>query len=532
MPASWADVLSRMSVRVTGPLRADLSLGPAPVAGILSNVTGRVSCDAIQYRGTALEGVAIVFIRQGDEWRIVSATAALPGETPAPTLQAHGTFFTDGSCDIHLQTDAKPQQLSALLPTQVAPLAASFTARGYSRIEATLSRGPSERGDFTVRGVVHAADVVRHDVPVDLVHASFAYSNDTMHVDDLTIVRADGLITGHIDYDVPTQRISLDGRSTLPPMAMASLVGPGVERVLSSYRIEGPVTLEGQGTVGLGPDATRDLQLHVSGEHLGWRWFLADYATFDVTVQGATTTVDNVSALWSKGHVTGSLRFVGASSTNEAGRISAELQLSNADLASVVDAFGDLEDKKAYEGTLSGHLSLAGVASPAFLQTATGSGWVGIEDGYILSVPLLGGLSKYLSFFIPGLGYASQRDFRSNFVVHDGQLDTSDAQLLGKLISIRGKGSYASNHDINLRVQVEFLKEGLTATVTRFLTSPLTKALEFELTGTAKEPHWRPVNTPDRLLNFFTESMGKLMPAKSAPRADEPTPAVPEIDSP
>ena len=81
-----------------------------------------------------------------------------------------------------------------------------------------------------------------------------------------------------------------------------------------------------------------------------------------------------------------------------------------------------------------------------------------------------------------------------------------------KLITIRGKGSYALNKEINFRGQVQLLKEGLTATVTRLLTSPLTKALEFEVTGTTEQPHWRPVNAPDRLLNYFSEKLGTITP--------------------
>jgi hypothetical protein len=178
---------------------------------------------------------------------------------------------------------------------------------------------------------------------------------------------------------------------------------------------------------------------------------------------------------------------------------------------------------------LSGQLRLSGDAGPGFLSAAKGSGRVEIQNGYILSIPLFGGLSKYLSLLVPGLGYASQRDLRAGFQIRYGRLETSDAELLGKLITIRGKGSYAFSNDISFRVQVQFLKEGLTATVTRMVTSPLTKALEFELTGTTKEPRWRPVNTPDRLLKLFTQKLGEaatsVVPRGTAtPLPDSPVP--------
>ena len=498
----------------------DVNGGFADLAGveITFRATGEENkaVDAAGHRRARLDRLAASFVREGDHVRITDATAALHGGGPTRTVRGQGTLGSGGVFNISLTSDASPGQMAAFLPSAIAPLAASFETRGISHTAATLSRGASGSTNVAVHGVIHAADVVRNDVHVDLIHAGFAYSNGILQVEDLAVVRQDGQVTGRVQYKLADKLLSVDGRVTAPPTAIARFVGPGLERLVTPYRFEGPTTIEYRGTTGLKGNPTRDLRLHVEGRRVGWRWFLPDHVALEVVIGEQAIVLRDLNADWCGGDVSGSLRFDRPIQTNAARRCSMDLSVSGANLASIVDIFRDLEDRKAYEGFLSGQIVLSGNADSRFLDTAIGYGRLDIQDGYILSIPLFGGLSRYLSLLIPGLGYASQRDLRGSFRIRDGRLETNDAQLLGKIITIHGKGSYGFNKDINARVQLRFLKEGLTATVTRLVTSPLTKALEFELTGTTREPRWRPVNTPDRLLRFFTENLGKLVPAKGA----------------
>ena len=442
--------------------------------------------------------------------------AGLEASSQAPNLSltGQGPAMDGGPFRFYVRTDAAPDLLAAFLPTNVASLVSSLTVAGDMRTEVDFVRGMPGTTNVMVRGRVHASDVMRHDISADLVSASFAYSNGTFHVDNLAIVREDGQLTGQVHYDLVERLLAIDVRSTASAVEMARFMGPGLERIVTAYRTEGPVAIRVTGKIGLRDNPRRDLRIHIEGEHLGWRSFLSDRAALDVSVGERATLVENLNAEWCGGAVTGHLRFERQRGTNVAGRCSMDLQVTGADLMRVVEVFRPVEDKQAYEGTVSGLLTLAADTGPHFWDTATGGGRIDIQDGFILSLPLFGGLSKYLSVLIPGLGYASQRDLRSRFQIHDGRVETTDAQLLGRLITIQGKGSYTFSDALNVRVQVKFLKEGLTATVTRLLTSPLTKALEFELTGTPKAPHWRPVNTPDRVLRFFTESLGKGPPQR------------------
>ena len=514
LPSRLRDRLSKGGVDLKGPFHADLALGPSAATSVLERVTGRLTCSSAVWRGVPFERPETMFRRDGGRLSEFEATAVVPVEGKACTLSARGVAdLDDNSYAIRMQTDAPLDQIASVLPTNVAEQVRSFDVRGDTDSVASLSGTLSDTGQVAVSVAVHASDVVRHGVSAALVHASLTYSNGALRAEDVAMALEDGLVTGSIGYDTVSRQLVLDVRSTAPPAVVARFVGPGLENVLAPYRLEGPATIDCRGTLGLGDIHTRSLRVQVKGEKTGWQQFVADRAKLELLLTDDAAVVDKLSAAWCGGQVSGTLRWDRSSSTNEPGLCGMDLVLDGAELARVAAVFVDMEDKKAYEGTLSGQLSLSGAAGTNFLRTATGTGRVAVEDGFVLGIPIFGGLSKYLALLVPGLGYANQRDFRSTFQVRNGGLETGDAELLGRLITIRGKGSYAFNKDLNFRIQVQFLKEGLTATVTRLLTSPLTKALEFELTGTTKQPRWRPVNTPDRLLRFFAGNLGKLVPA-------------------
>jgi len=512
--AAWLPAVNRLATaRLSGPLLADLSFGPAPVQTVASNISGRVTCATLKCGGAELADVVLGFRRNGAVVDITDASASVLGDGPARYVNGRGSLVLGGSYKLHLASDAEPRRLAAFLPTNIAPLVASFEVAGVSRTELQLLRTAAPATNLTASGSFHAAGLTRNQIPADLMHADLAYSNGTLRVDNLAIVRKDGQLTGRFAYRSAEDLLSIEGRSTAPVLSMARFIEPGLEKTLSTYRFEGPATVEFGGSVGLGNNPARDLRIRIDGRAVGWRWFLAENAVLDLSIGEKATLLENLRARWCGGDVSGSLRFEKAAQTNEPGLCRLDLSVKEADMATVVGIFHDLEDRRAYEGALSGHVVLAGEMGPGFSDTATGSGRVDIRNGYILSIPLFGGLSKYLSLLVPGLGYASQRDLRGSFKIRDGRLETDDAELLGRAITIRGKGSYAFEKNIiNGRVQVNFLKEGLTANVMRLITSPLTKALEFEATGTTKEPRWRPVNTPKRLLKFFSENLGKLVP--------------------
>lgn len=126
-----------------------------------------------------------------------------------------------------------------------------------------------------------------------------------------------------------------------------------------------------------------------------------------------------------------------------------------------------------------------------------------IRDGYLFQIPLRWQLSQWLSKLYSGLGFATQTEFDSAFVIRDGHVHSDEARLKGTLVSLRGEGDYYFDERLDLTVQVQLLQKGLVADAVRWVTSPVTKLLEFRLGGTIREPQWRPENLPKELFFIF-----------------------------
>ena len=137
------------------------------------------------------------------------------------------------------------------------------------------------------------------------------------------------------------------------------------------------------------------------------------------------------------------------------------------------------------------------------MTTATGSGSVAIREGQVLRMPVFGGLSQMLSAIYPGLNFAAQTDFTSDFTIEENKIFMKGAMLGGSVLSVRASGSYAFDQRLDFTVEVKPLRGGPVAAVLRLLTLPVTKLLSFHLGGTLDNPKWRPMNLPKELFLIF-----------------------------
>jgi len=145
-----------------------------------------------------------------------------------------------------------------------------------------------------------------------------------------------------------------------------------------------------------------------------------------------------------------------------------------------------------YRGRVSGSISLGGVLGTNAVSRAHGEGTVAVRDGQIFRLPLFGGLTYYLTRFVPGLNFVvAQSDAKSSFLIGDGKIHTGEVLVEGDVLSLRGRGEYAFDRSLDFKVQVRLLKHKTVAgKIVQFLTSPISKFFEFRLRGTLDKPRW------------------------------------------
>ena len=155
------------------------------------------------------------------------------------------------------------------------------------------------------------------------------------------------------------------------------------------------------------------------------------------------------------------------------------------------------------KGMLSGRVDLSGDFKEDFRTRLHGEGRVAIEQGQLFRVPLFGGLSRILSKIVPGFGYTSQTAFDARYTIAENAIRFDPIELQGDVLSVSGAIQVGFDQRLSGTVRVKLLREGLLAELIQGLTWPVSKLLEVRLTGTLKDPGWRPDNLPKELFLKF-----------------------------
>lgn len=504
MPRSWRDELESVGLRADGSMRSEVWIGPAPLDQLARNLHGWMSLEKAAIRGIPLEkGYASIRVN-GDTVQVDDISAVVGREAGRGPLEGRFTWQRathDVSGELKLQFD--PNLALPILSSNQARLVRRFTFPGRTpSFDGQFHHTGGTQSTLRVTGQIDAADCTYREVALTSIVATLTVDQHVISLKPWVFRRPEGHVSGELHYDTEQSLITVDLEGDMSPHAVAGLVSPGLQRVLSPTCYEGPVFAHAYGVVdGRHADRRTDLRVHVEGQRLGVTNWLADSAQLDLHVLGDTYVTTNVTGLAFGGPFTAEVRVgPGADRTTLLYQVTA--QLTNAELTRVVS---QVRSNVVFEGT--GRVRLTArvegpVHDPGF-RLMTGSGAVHIEDGEIMRLPVFGGLSRLLSAIYPGLGFASQNDLHADFHLRNGRIVTENARLEGTVISMKLGGYYAFDGKVRFNVEVQLLRKGPLARVLRFITMPVTKLLVFQLSGTLNEPQWRPVNLPKELFLIF-----------------------------
>jgi hypothetical protein len=504
MPRSWQDELVAIGLRAEGSMKSEIWIGPAPLDQLARNLHGWISLERAEIRGIPLEkGYASLRV-SGDTLQVedisaIVGRAAGRGPFEGRFTWQRATHEVDG--ELKLQFD--PNLALPILSSNQARLVRRFTfpaqPPGFS---GEFRRTGGTQRTLRVSGLVTAADCTYREVALTSIVATLTVDQRVISLKPWVFRRPEGSVSGELHYDTEKSLITVDLAGDMSPHAVAGLVSPGLQRVLSPTCYEGPVFAHAYGVVdGRRSDHRTDLRVRVEGQRLGVTNWLADSAQLDLHVLGNTYVTTNVSGVAFGGPFTAEVRVgPGADRTTLFYQVTA--QLTNAELPRVVT---QVRSNAIFEGT--GRVRLTArvegpVHDPGF-RLMTGSGEAHIERGEVMRLPVFGGLSRLLSTIYPGLGFAAQNDLHAKFRLREGRIVTDDARLEGMVISMKLAGYYAFDGKLRFNVEVQLLRKGPIARVLRFITMPVTKLLVFQLSGTLNDPHWRPVNLPKELFLIF-----------------------------
>ncbi len=495
------------------PLRLELQVGPAPLANLAEQFSGSLSFSRATIREVPVENLDVAFRRDGNEIRIDKASVQLDTGPDASRLKIRDGFFlldrkrfearAAGTLNPHLLKPLMTPNFRTIVDWFgiQEPIQGDVVVGGVVGNPAIYCYGPVQATNFTINGAA-----------VQSLQGQLDITNEVMHIAGATVVRPEGIARGDVYMAFSNQTLRLEHvDSTLDPRAVAQMIGPVAAKFMEPFLLNGPVHAQVDGLLDYCNFSLNQLKAHIEAQRFGYYRWEADAAEFDLAVRGLRLLFTNVAATAYGGQFAGtaSLYPVGRDSNwrYEVNLAANNTSLSNLLSASIGKPAGELR------GTVDGTARVGGYIGEGNGPSVTGAGHVDIRGGLLFQTKLFSGLTAILSKIIPDFTLFAQTDASGNFTIRNSRVSSRDVQLKGTVFSVKGAGDYAFDTTLDFRVEVQLLRSGPVAALVRLATLPVTRLLEFHLTGTFEEPRWRPLNLNPAEL-FSGEEKDKDKPPK------------------
>ena len=177
------------------------------------------------------------------------------------------------------------------------------------------------------------------------------------------------------------------------------------------------------------------------------------------------------------------------------------------------------------DGSLTCHVGLRGPVERR--GELTGEAGLEIRGGNLLRIPLFAGLTDFIGRNVPGMDLLlMQSDADVACTLTNGLVTIERVSVSGNLFSLVANGRCRINKEgvpIDMLAQLRFFhSQSLIGMLARLVTLPVSKMMEFRVTGPIGDPEWSYIGLIDRIKSIFwtREDATALEAEQTAPAAD------------
>ena len=487
-PSGWS---AHEPVHLEGHFSADWMTGKPVLGG-----TARFSTGAFAYHGVKFDSlVAGVALQEGKLLIRDLHTSGEPGTIEADLMKA--------------PSDNRLRLKAALFPAKLAPLTGGKTREALEvmnfkdPLEINFEGGaPSfDPLQFHGEGTLNLGKAAMRDAWIDKLSSNFKVADGAITFRDILVKIGEGTGRGEFVYDYKNWEGRYPGvQSSLDPVKMMTWIDPRIAQSLKDYRFVRPPMVHLTGKVGLKSPEKNDLRIQLDAPAgLGYTLIHKDLS-FGATkgvilLKGQQLMIDLPESHLFGGDV--ALKGDVSVAPGDT-RYGVSVHLEDVDFKTLTKLYFDYNESS---GKLSGNYAFRAIGGDD--RAMSGKGNLLIRDGNVLAMPILGPLSLLLNDIVPGLGYQSAKQATADFTVDNGVISTRDLLIQGTGFNMIGHGTIHYLED-SMDMSIRLNAQGLPGLATFFIS----KIFEYESTGTAKHPQWRP----------------KLLP-KSAPKTPANSPS-------
>jgi len=454
-------------------------------------LSGGFQVGPVSYRGVPLLAAQSDFAYTNRIWRLPSLVLTAP-EGKIEVAHVANEATSEYSFDIVSRAD--PRMFRPLLNPEVQTVMDEFTITSPPEIHAEIAGRWPDLEQTMARATIAITNAgYRRQVALE-ARALITLTNQVLSIMEPVVVRPEG--TGHADsvvLDFPRQRLFINhAHGSLDPRAVVTAVGSNVAQLMEPYHFLQAPHGRVDGYVNLEDGSLSDLRFQLGGGPFEWRSFRFQQITGDVHWAGTSLTLSNLHGSMHGGELDASLKLNFAA--KEGVDFSFATLVTNINLRSFIKEVGSTTN--TVDGTMAGRLVITRANSEK-PKGWFGHGEVSLKDGLIWEVPVFGLFSPVLNAIVPGSGNNRAKEADATFIITNSVIRTDNLQIQASGMRLTYEGWIDFDTRLDGRMEAALFRDtpGLGPVVSRVFW-PVTKLLEYKVTGTLNKPKSAPLYVP------------------------------------
>jgi len=505
-PVAARQALDKSGISIGESLAFSAEAGPGPIHELLNAFHGSLAVKEARLKDLPVAACSLDFTRGREMIVITNLQAEIGQGAGAGPMSGHFSYDLESMrFGGQMKTGFDPNWLCPLVSSNKARIISGLHFRSSPpQVSFTFAGQRGEAGEpLSVKGSVKGKDFSFRGSYFTSADCRLVMTNSVLNLDPLTVKRDKTAGKGRISFDFRNDIVDVDMESTYDPKATVRMMGPTLERLSRPFSFNGYSHITARGSIDYHSLTNMNLDAQVVASNMAYRGVAAERCDFVFVAKENRFEIKNARGRLYGGEFELSRALIESLADSPLWHYDLACSMKGVDFGKLMQAYRRLGEDHPYEGKLDFSLSLAGETGDQFYPRMLGRSSVRITESPLLRVPLFTGLAKMLSVMYPSFGIVSQNDLTADFKIGGNSIRTQNARLLGHIISISGDGRYNFNNSLDFKVRVRMLREGKLAAVLNWVTFPVTKLLEFHLSGPLEQPVWRPDNLPKELFNLL-----------------------------
>ncbi len=461
-------------------------------------VEGDFSAGRSGWRGATMDAVRSSFT-------VSNRVLRLPDlEITRPEGRVTAGYFEDGRRQefaIEFSSAIDLRAIGPLLPAEARTVLEEFDFKTPPVLRGGVSGNWRRPELIALRTTFAGTNFSYRGMPVVSVRALVTMTNRLISVIEPEVVRAEG--TGRADavrVELERNRIHIDNATgSLDVWSITHAVGKQVEDTMQPYKFLRAPTGRVWGVIQADDARGTDLHFEVAGGPFEWAGFKFQQITGSIHWLGETLMLTNVHGAFHGGHLQGWTFFDFAKPRG--GEMAFRTEFSGLNLRSLVADFGSGTNKA--EGVLDGLVVIDHAALEDF-KSWRGYGWMTLKDGLIWDFPIFGIFSPMLNAIKEGAGNNKAKEAAATFTITNSVIHSRDLTIQASGMRLNYDGTVDFDARVKGRMEAQLFRN--TPGVGSVLSTvfwPVTKILEYKITGTLGKPEAAPLFIPKFLMMPF-----------------------------